>query len=85
MSIGLDTADDERSDVQLAFAKQATRRILLRGVAYQAISWAWPRLGSTKHRDRKEGAASVYGGVASVVWRRKQRRRRLDLLGTFLR
>lgn len=85
MSMGQDTEDDGRSEKQIEAASQVTRRMLLRGVAYQAISWAWPPLALMKHKGRKEITAAVRGDVVSVVWRRKQQRRRQALLSTIFR
>lgn len=86
-SMGLDPAAEERPEAQIISAKLATRRVLLRGVAYRAISWAWPTgsLGLTKHRGRKYVTASVRGDVVSVVWGREQQRRRQAVLSAMSR
>lgn len=85
MSIGLHKVGDVRSEAQRISAEKATRRILLRGVVYQAISWVWPPVALMKQRRRKEITTPVTGGAVSVVWRTKLQRRNQTLLGAMFR
>ena len=74
-----------RSKDELEADRRMTRRILLRAVAYRAISLAWPPLVSTKEKSGREGLAPVCGCVVGVTWRRKPPQRKQALLGAIFR
>lgn len=78
---------EARSKEELEADRRLTRRILLRAVAYKAVSLAWPPvLVSTKvEREGQGGVAPLGGTVSSLRWRREPRPRKQGLLGAVFR
>lgn len=76
---------ETRSREDLEADRRMTRRMLLRAVAFKAISLAWPPMASTKKKSGCEGVAPVSGGVAGMSWRRNPQPRRQALLGAIFR
>lgn len=88
MSIGKIGHHEGRSKEELEADGRLTRRVLLRAVAYRAISLAWPPLVvPTKKQGRCDGGgvAPSCGGVVCVTWRRKPQPQKQALLGAIFR
>lgn len=89
MSIGqIDLVDSNlegRSKKGLEADRRVTRRILLRAVAYKAISLAWPPVVSTQIESGDQGVAPLGGGIGGLSWRRESLSRKQALLGAVFR
>lgn len=75
-----------RSKEDLEADRRMTRRVLLRAVAYKAVSLAGPPVVSTKKKSGCQGvAAPLGGGDAGLSWRRKLQSRTQALSGAVFR
>lgn len=74
LSIGQGEHDDRSPEAREADFEN-TRRVLLRGAAYQATSFAWHPLALRTRGNDKNRAGSTLGGVGELRWRRTSRRR----------
>lgn len=73
-----------RSKEDLEVDRRMTRRHLLRAVAYQAVSLAWPLVASIKKKSECRGMGPLGGDVAGLNWTRMSRSRK-PLLGAVFR